>query len=142
MTTPKKPAAAAPAKAPAEQMPPPAARARVAQNRPPAAPPRAGVPAAKPIRLKVRATMLGYYDHVRRHEGDVFYIDGSKTEAGIVPAFSHRWMEVVDEGERERTTSAQQNINRQHDEMLGGRVTGRPTGDDDPLNAGNQSDDQ
>lgn len=38
--------------------------------------------------MKVRATKLGYYDHRRRREGDVFEIHSEK-------AFSKLWMEKV-----------------------------------------------
>jgi hypothetical protein len=43
-------------------------------------------------------------------------------------------MEVVDARTRERTTSAPQALAREHDAILGGRVTGGgATGDDDVL---------
>lgn len=41
--------------------------------------------------MKVRATKLGYYNHRRRRENDVFELMDEK-------AFSNRWMEKV-EGE-------------------------------------------
>lgn len=39
--------------------------------------------------MKVRATRLGYYNHRRRREGDIFEITDEK-------AFSNKWMEAVD----------------------------------------------
>lgn len=78
----------------------------------------------KPVRkadpIKVRATQMGYYDHVRRHVGDVFVVDLS--------AFSHKWMERVDGDTPERVTTAKQAIQQQHDEILGGRQASRDDG--------------
>lgn len=39
--------------------------------------------------MKVLAKQLGYYDHKRRREGEVFTIKAEKE-------FSHVWMEAVD----------------------------------------------
>ena len=39
--------------------------------------------------MKVRATMLGYYNHRRRREGEVFEVFDEK-------AFSTKWMEKLD----------------------------------------------
>lgn len=39
--------------------------------------------------MKVKATRLGYYNHRRRREGDVFELMDDK-------AFSKRWMERLD----------------------------------------------
>lgn len=83
-------------------------------------------PAVKDDPIKVRALMMGYYDHIRRREGDVFVIANEQ-------AFSERWMERVDPRTRERTTSAPQALRQQHDEILGGKVSGGATGDADVL---------
>ena len=60
--------------------------------------------------MKVRATMLGYYGHKRRREGQEFELepikrlrkqaDGTMKEITISPEqqFSTRWMEKVDAG--------------------------------------------
>jgi len=83
-------------------------------------------PAVKDDPIKVRAIRMGYYDHIRRREGDVFVIANEQ-------AFSDKWMEKVDPRTRERTTSAPQALRQQHDEILGGKVTGGATGDADVL---------
>ena len=79
-------------------------------------------PAVRTNPIKVRATRVGYYDHARRREGDVFTIANEQ-------AFSKNWMEVVDPRTRERLTTAPQALRQQHDEILGGRVSG-PASDD------------
>ena len=61
--------------------------------------------------MRVRATMLGYYGHERRREGDIFTLEpikrmrkdpktGLMREVTIMPEqqFSTRWMEAVDAG--------------------------------------------
>lgn len=94
------------------------ARPIKAGAKPPALPPRTG-PKAKPepgeVPIKVVATALGYYDHVRRRPGDVFTIAGERL-------FSERWMERVDPRTPEKHSTAQQAINEKHDEILGGKV--------------------
>lgn len=40
--------------------------------------------------IKVKAIRLGYYDHVRRREGDVFFVPEK--------LFSKTWMERLDGG--------------------------------------------
>jgi hypothetical protein len=71
----------------------------------------------KPAPIKVRATQMGYYDHVRRREGDVFVVESSQ--------FSKKWMERVDAETPERVTTAKQALKEQHDEILGGRQSSR-----------------
>jgi hypothetical protein len=73
----------------------------------------------KPTKLKVRALRTGYFEHIRRHENDVFVIrskDGYiKTGTGkLIPKhfsakdqFSESWMEIVDEATPEKVTGAQ-----------------------------------
>lgn len=39
--------------------------------------------------MKVKATQLGYYNHQRRREGDVFQLNDEKS-------FSSKWMEKVE----------------------------------------------
>jgi hypothetical protein len=86
--------------------------------------------------LKVRATQTGYYDHIRRRPGDVFLIDATPLEAdvkvggkvtrkkGDIAAFSDRWMEVVDPRTPESVSTANDEIRRQHDELLASRHSG------------------
>lgn len=126
-------------RAPAAPAPKPAAAARPARPQP-ALPPRNPPPSVKESRLKVRATMTGYYDHARRHEGDVFTIDGKRyapghKKAGHIIAFSERWMEMVDPTTKNVLTTAQGAIDKAHDAILGGQSS-KPTGDEDPLGAG------
>jgi len=88
--------------------------------------------------IKVRATKVCYYDDARRRVGDVFRIRDESE-------FSDKYMEKVDARQPERTTTGQQVINQQHDEILAGKAIeqnpslARPTGeqraitDDDEL---------
>lgn len=102
----------------------PTATPRNAANQPPKPllnkPPE---PPTAPRPVKVRALRMCYYDHARRREGDVFYIEGmhhfSKTGA----------MELVDDGTPEKLTTSAQAIKQAHDEILAGRG-GEPTSSD------------
>lgn len=81
----------------------------------------AGTP-AKPLgsatdRIKVRATQAGYYGHTRRRIGDVFWIDNEQ-------AFSTKWMERVDPETPESVTTSNDQIRREHDEILASRQAG------------------
>lgn len=76
------------------------------------------------IPARVRATRLGYYDHKRRREGDVFTLADSKKE------FSERWMEYVSDDLPERITTGKQALQQFHDETLAGKS---PTGAADVL---------
>lgn len=99
--------------------------------------------------VKVRATDVGYYDHKRQREGDVFMIDGEKHDAdvpllddkgepvkrngkpvfrfrkGELKAFSPRWMEIVDPNTPEHTSSAPEALKRAQEEITGSKL---PTG--------------
>jgi hypothetical protein len=89
---------------------PPAPAAATPATLPPA-------PAAK--RIKVRATRMGYYDLIRRREGDVF--------ACLESEFSENWMERVPARTPERITTGQQDLQRQHDQLVAERlVPGTP----------------
>lgn len=79
---------------------------------------------ARPI--KVRATRMGYYDHARRREGDVFHI-------ATMHDFSANWMELVDPATPERVTTAKQALEQQHDEILAGRTPGASQSETDAL---------
>lgn len=69
--------------------------------------------------LRVRATELGFYNHLRRRPGDVFTLrpyktmqveNGKKVEV-IVSAehqFSKKWMELVDKSTPEKVSTSQQ----------------------------------
>lgn len=99
--------------------------------------------------LKVRATQTGYYDHIRRRPGDVFFIDGARLEEdvtaiehatgervvtrkkGTIAAFSDKWMEIVDPKTPESVSTANDAIRQQHDELLASRyAAGQLTGPD------------
>ena len=49
--------------------------------------------------MKVRATRLGYYNHRRRREGEVFKLLSEN-------AFSSKWMEKVDDGTSQQKPKA------------------------------------
>ena len=57
-----------------------------------------------PTGPKVRAIRLGYYNEERKREGDVFRLNKNED-------FSEKWMERVNEQERERKTGAQDALN-------------------------------
>lgn len=75
--------------------------------------PAATEPKAKTKRVKVRATRLGYYDHGRRREGDVFVIDDKD--------FSTTWMERVADSTPEQVSGAQDAIDKANGELKAGR---------------------
>jgi len=66
------------------------------------------------INMKVRATQLGYYNHRRRFEGDIFDLevltikrqdkDGKFKEIRLTPEqqFSPKWMEKIETDQVER----------------------------------------
>lgn len=94
------------------------------------------------MKVRVIEGMQGYYDHLRRHERDVFTIPDAPTRGvskaefdqfpvlasvadknGQVPvAFSARWMEPVSRTTPERTSTAQEQINKKHDEEMASRM--------------------
>lgn len=67
---------------------------------------------ARPVPVRVQATKKGFYDLKRRRVGDVF----------TVPSLRHvskNWMVVVPDGTPERITTGAQDLQQQHDEILG-----------------------
>ena len=76
--------------------------------------------------IRVRAIRLGYYDHIRRREGNVFTLHEAKH-------FSDRWMVKVHSREKETFTTAQQAINLHHDELVSGRMPGQRLNDEDTI---------
>lgn len=97
--------------------------------------------------MKVRAIRPGFFNHIRRREGDVFSIpdkpvrklnakelasgsfDAVVNKAGEVPAAFGSWMEQVGKSEPERTTTAQQALNKASDELKAGKAPAEATGD-------------
>lgn len=112
--------------------------------------------------IRVRATQTGYYDDARRRPGDVFDLhprtgmftvleedeNGKPLLTDSIPPsrvtreeertlsaeeqFSKKWMEKVDKHTPTRTTTGNQVIKQQHDEILATRQGAReapPTGD-------------
>ncbi len=75
--------------------------------------------------IKVRATVMGYYDNERKRPGDVFAIKSPRE-------FSKRWMEHVAADTPERTTGPNEALRQQHDEILAARHgAGEQVGPDD-----------
>lgn len=114
--------------------PPPAAtgRSRASQPRGPAPKPptpnRLATHGTSP--RKVRAIRMGYYNEIRRRDGDVFVLQHPARE------FSTQWMEYVDARTPERVTTGSQELKKKHDEILGGKVAEREpdnTGDEHVL---------
>jgi len=88
-------------------------------------------------RVKVRAIRMGYYDVTRRRVGDVFTIRARARD------FSATWMERVAATTPEAVTTGQQELRRQHDEILQSRMpaSGTPLVDDElPTGAQNPLD--
>ncbi len=114
-----------------QRLPDPVAKARGGDTRELPRPATTEAAQHAPTRIKVRATRQGYYDHIRRHEGDVFFIAKQQD-------FSDKWMQVVGAHVAERVTSAPEALRRQHDEILASRMpaSGTPLVDDEP-DAGN-----
>ena len=88
------------------------------------------VPPLSRSAIRVRAIRMGYYDHIRRRVGDVFMVPQA--------VFSKKWMEMVSSGTPERMTTGQEQLRRDHDEILGGRSPGmlteeEPNADQNPL---------
>lgn len=93
--------------------------------------------------MKVRATMTGYFDHLRRREGDVFTIpdeprrdkwpkenqrafDEAKGKDGKVPqAYSTRWMEPVSAAVPEKISTAQEAVNKASADIKAGKQAGK-----------------
>lgn len=67
-------------------------------------------PPGRPI--KVRALKLGFYNNLRRREGDVFVLRDSNQ-------FSQKWMVQVPNATPNRVTTGNQDLKRQHDETIG-----------------------
>lgn len=117
------PRAPAPKPAAAEAPAPAATPRRQSAPRDPAKP----ATAQTTVGIKVRATQLGYYDHVRRREGDVFLIAKERD-------FSDRWMEYVDARTPESVSTSADELRRKHDEIIRSRRPGVLT-EDNPLDA-------
>jgi len=94
------------------------------------APPPAS-PTARRTKIKVEAIRMGYYELVRRRVGDVFLL--------VKPEdFCDTWMRVVSPSVPERTTTGQEELRRQHDEIMKERAPSvltddLPTGAGDPI---------
>lgn len=134
--SPVRPPGSGPARAEAPLTPaPPQPSAREAGPDP------APLPPAGPVtprgRVKVQATKMGYYDHIRRRPGDVFWIHAPED-------FSTLWMQAVDVTLPERITLGTAAIREDHDRLLTQKATEAalrssphvrqpPTGDASPL---------
>ena len=87
--------------------------------------------------IKVRATKMGYYDDKRRRTGDVFLIRApyaGEDDAGIpitINEFSKKWMERVAGDTPERITTGNEELRRQHDEILATKRQGGVSTTDD-----------
>lgn len=97
------------------------------------------------MKVRVQQGMTGFYEHLRRREGDVFSIPDeprrtvSDKEKQLYPAvkevmrkdgtvpqlYSSRWMEPASSHEPERTTKAQEVINKKHDDLVAERAQQR-----------------
>lgn len=71
--------------------------------------------AKAPRVIRVRATKLGYYQHERRREGDVFDFSMEHVNTdGSLPS----WIEPVDRRTPKRTTTPNEALKQQHDEVM------------------------
>lgn len=119
-------------------------------------------------RIRVVALSLGYYDHLRRREGDVFTltpkvitvmtVDGAgnhkkvfdekgKPKTRIQTAeeqFSPRWMERVEMKAKDTISTSKQALQKKHDEILREKMglpePGDEGADDDAGDAGDGTD--
>jgi hypothetical protein len=79
--------------------------------------------AARPgVKFKVRALRMGYYDHIRRREGDVFLYTMGPKETKL-PS----WVERVSDRTPERVTTGVQELRQKHDEILQSRMPSQGT---------------
>lgn len=105
-------------------------------------------------RIRVRATRMGYYMHVRRREGDVFSlipqniietveekdlkgrVVGNKKVSRLMTAreqFSARWMEEVEPQTPGKVTTGKQDLKAKHDDLIKEKFgLGGEAADDDP----------
>jgi hypothetical protein len=89
--------------------------------------------------FKVRATQMGYFNEERKRPGDVFTLK-------FAHQFSNKWMERVDARTPHQTTTGQEMLRREHDDILKMRASGLPTdpdtgmpeGGDDPMGVGGE----
>jgi hypothetical protein len=65
---------------------------------------------AKQRPFKVEAIQMGFYDLKRRRPGDVFMVEPAM--------FSEKWMRRVDPATPEKITTGNQDLRKQHDEIL------------------------
>ncbi len=86
---------------------------------------RARTPKGEPMR--VRALRIGYHEHKRRRVGDVFTITAEQ--------FSESWMVQVHAKTPETTTTGNQQLRKDHDEIMAARSPGMVV-DDEPDAAG------
>jgi hypothetical protein len=77
-------------------------------------------PKAKRVRV-VAVGKTGYYDHARRREGDVFDIDEKDFSDADNPEYQG-WMRKVPMTTELSHSTSQDEINRQHDEILSARA--------------------
>lgn len=118
----KKKAAEAPAAAPAKSARTTATRATTAaQLR--GNPKAEAAPAAAPAKgkpFKVEAIQMGFYDLKRRRLGDVFMVEPAM--------FSEKWMRRVDPATPEKITTGNQDLRKQHDEILQQKIKDQESG--------------
>lgn len=85
-------------------------------------------------RMKVRATQTGYYGDVLRRVGDVFVIEGQPREsdpAGPPRFYSRTWMEPADLEDPETTTTNNEVLRREHEQLRATKAErGQSVGDD------------
>ena len=82
------------------------------------------------VSLRVRAARMGFYHNQRQRPGDVFTLLRDED-------FSDHWMTRVDPDTPEHTTSAPEDLAREHGKILTEKAPGAlpmpPTGNADPL---------
>lgn len=69
-------------------------------------------------KIRVRATRLGYYDHVRRREGDVFTYTLTERELARKGGGLPTWVERVDPRTPERITTGVEELRKKHDDII------------------------
>jgi hypothetical protein len=64
--------------------------------------------------IRVMATKMGYYNHERRREGDVFDLNVADCKAGRLPS----WCVEVPPGTRPKTTTPNEALKQHHDVVM------------------------
>jgi len=90
--------------------------------------------------IKVKATRMGYYGHLRRRPGDVFELEDIETTKNgkrvVIKAetfFSQNWMVKVEGKTPAKVSTSQQAINDASADIKSGRTPGAPVSSEEVI---------